>query len=94
MPYCKPHYVKDQSRSFPERVLLERKRPPSSACEMVADGGLVATVADEAVDVRDDADIEEVVAQVGVGDATALAAEPGAISAASSCRSDPWLTLT
>ena len=56
---------------------------------MVVDGELVATVADEAVVVRDDADVEEVVAQVGVGDAIALAAEPDSVSAASFCRSDP-----
>jgi hypothetical protein len=70
--------------------------PPFGGCHgsKVVDGELVATVADEAVDVRDDADVEEVVAQVGVGDAIALAAEPGSISAASSCRSDLWLTLT
>ena len=49
-------------------------------------------------EVRDDADVEEVVAQVGVGDAIALAAEPDSVSAASFCRSDPVvdsnLTLT
>ena len=55
---------------------------------------MVATGAEEEVDVRDDADVEEVVAQVGVGDTIALAAEPGSISAASFFRSDPWLTLT
>jgi hypothetical protein len=49
-------------------------------------------------EVRDDADVEEVVAQVGVSDAIALAAEPDSVSAASFCRSDPVvdskLTLT
>ena len=95
MPYPKTHSVrKDQRRSLPERVLLARERDsPVRHAEIVADDVLVATVADEVVDARD-ADVEEVVAQVGVGDAIALAAEPGSISAASCCRSDPWLTLT
>jgi hypothetical protein len=60
---------------------------------VVADGELVATVADEAVDVRDDADVEKSSRRLGVGDAIALAAEPGSKFAASSCRSDRWLTL-
>ena len=96
MTYPKPHNVrKDQRRSLRQRVLLARERyPPVRHAEIAADEELIATVADEAIDVRDDADVEEVVAQVGVGDAIALAAEPSSISAALSCRSDPWLTLT
>jgi hypothetical protein len=86
---------KAHSGVSPAEVRRVRGRDhPVQHAEIVTDGELVATVTDEAVVVRDDADVEEVVEQVGVGDAIALAAEPNSISAASSCRSDPWLTLT
>ena len=41
--------------------------------EIVADGKVVATVADEAVDIRDDRDVKKVVALIEVSDHTALA---------------------
>lgn len=62
---------------MPEPVLLlagERDHPVGHA-QIVADGESVATFADEAVDIRDDRDVEEVVAQVGVGDAVAPATQ-------------------
>jgi hypothetical protein len=85
---------KDYPRSLPEQVLLARERDhPVRHAEIVADGELVATVADEAVDVRDDTNFEEVVVQVGVSDDLALPSlarypppRPVGLS--------PWLTLT
>jgi hypothetical protein len=57
-------------------LLLARKRDhPVGHAEIVADGKVVSAVADDSVDVREDRDVEEVVAQVRVGQAIALATQ-------------------